>query len=216
MLFFGPLSRPSRLLAIVALALPFGVSGACGGGTACFQYTQPEYALHGNSCPAQDDALANFSNPECPGSVAAVDSAGSFDGQLCCYAVTYSSLVPDCGVADPSGSGDGTFISPPGTGHGGAGFGVTEATFESVGPGGGSSTNGDCQPTCADALAKGKVPCNGNGMVIFEQLENCACGSGNPCNGACEPLCQSLGIDADCSTCLQSGCSTQLLSCQSN
>ncbi len=206
----GP-TRSRLSLAFVALALPFGASGACGGGTACFQYTQAEYALHGNSCPAQEDALPNFSDPNCPGAVVAVDSDGSFDGQICCYAVTYSSVVPDCGVANPTGGN----VSVGPSGIGGNFGGTTEATFESAGVGGTGPTSG-CQPTCNEALANGGAACSGSALTFFNALQGCVCATVGLCTDACEPLCESVGIDAPCSTCVQQICSSQLTACMNN
>ena len=55
--------------------------------------------------------MPNFqSDPDCPGPVVSVNSAGTFDGQLCCYAVTYDRIVPDCGTANPTTSSG---IAPP-------------------------------------------------------------------------------------------------------
>jgi len=209
MLSFLP--RSSVALAMVVLGLPFAASGACGGGTACFEYTQPEYALHNNSCPAQQDALPNFSNPACPGAVVAVDSAGSFDGELCCYAVTYSSIVPDCGVSDSTGNSSGD-VSP---GVGGFSGGMV-ATFESATASTGTGTTPGCQSTCQAALANGGAPCSGNALSSFQALLACVCASPGNCIDACEPLCQSLGVDTQCSACLATTCSSPFSVCMSN
>jgi len=91
------LLRPRVVLVALVAPAPFVAGGACGDRTACFTYTPAEYALHHESCPAREDALPNFSDPSCPGPVVSVDGAGTFDGQLCCYPVTYDDVVPDCG-----------------------------------------------------------------------------------------------------------------------
>ncbi len=100
---FSVLLPPRVGLIALVVSLPFVGSGGCGSRTACFEYSQPEYFVNGNSCPAQSGALSNFSNASCPGPVVSVDGPGTFDGELCCYPVTYDSITPDCGGGGTSG-----------------------------------------------------------------------------------------------------------------
>jgi hypothetical protein len=219
MLLFVP--RPRLSLAAVCLALPVAASGACGGGTACFQYTPSEYAVHGNSCPAQDDALPNFSDPDCPGAIVAVNSAGTFDGQLCCYAVTFAGVVPDCGVSNPASSGDGE-VSPPGVSvtMGVGGFGPSASVSETVGmvgTGTGGSVPG-CVSTCSVAVVNGGVPCSGGSLAAYNNLQSCVCGgsSGVCPGGPCDSFCDDLPATAACDACLQGVCSAQLSACNAD
>ena len=142
MAFF--LRRWGAMLLLPLVALPFAGTGACGSRTACFEYTQGEYAVHGNSCPAQADALANFTDATCPGPVVSVDGPGSFDGELCCYPVTQDDIVPNCGM----GAGGSTMTDPCAFG------GCTDTTTDTLTD---SSTDtfsdtgtgiGTCGPTC--------------------------------------------------------------------
>src|SRR5690348_7925233 len=108
-------SRTQAALAALALLVPFAGSGGCGSRTACFQYSQAEFDLK-MSCPAQDQALPNFTNPSCPGAIVSVDGQGNFDGQLCCYPVTYDDITSDCNGTGAFGTGGttGTLPPPPG------------------------------------------------------------------------------------------------------
>jgi hypothetical protein len=96
-------------------------SGACGS-TACFVYSQAQYAAS-NGCPPRASAINDFGSPSCGGNVTMVDSEGSFDGAYCCYSVTQANdnglLGPPCigGGGGSGGFGGGGF----GGGDGGAG-----------------------------------------------------------------------------------------------
>jgi len=83
------------LAAMFFLLVPLRGSGGCASRQACFTFSKEEFNTLG--CPQQKDALPNFSDPRCPGSIISVDSKGEFDGELCCYTVTYGDIVPDCG-----------------------------------------------------------------------------------------------------------------------
>ncbi len=204
MLRFLPHARV--VLAAVAVGLPFAASGACGGGTACFQYNESEYAFNGDSCPAQNDALPNFSDPDCPGPVVSVNSAGTFDGQLCCYAVTYDRIVPDCGTANPTTSSG---IAPP-SGVGGS-FSTSVVTAT-------ASTGPACFLTCSSAMMNGGAPCGApDGVSAYDALQSCACnGTLDSCAGSCPVFCQSGPLDATCNPCLESVCNTELMACLAN
>jgi hypothetical protein len=90
--------RPPVVLVTVALAIPFATNGACGSRTACIEYTQAEYTAAG-SCLSPADALATFTTESCPGSIVSVNGPGSFDGEICCYPVTYDNVDQSCGTA---------------------------------------------------------------------------------------------------------------------
>jgi hypothetical protein len=201
--------RSALALAVFVLGLPFAASGACGGGTACFQYTQPEYAIHGNSCPAQQDALPNFSNTSsCPGSIVAVNSAGSFDGEICCYAVTFSDIVPDCGS---NGSGQGGFNG------GSMGFTSTGFTSSTASVGGAGPPPPSCAPSCVDAITNGGTPCADPGLSVWEALLGCACsGAIDGCAMECSSLCQDSTLGGSCNDCLMMNCASEIATCDNN
>lgn len=201
--------RPGVAFATIVIVLPFAGNGGCGSNTACFSYTQPQFAANGNSCPAQKDALPNFSDPNCPGPVVAVNGPGDFDGELCCYPVTYDAITPDCTNAGGVGGGSmGVSTGPPGVG----GFGPVSV----------------CSVTCNAALFSGPPPCGGVALAAFQALAACiGCssagtgGSAASCVSQCEPVCTNPAAGTcltclPCLTCLQSDCPTELAACQSN
>jgi hypothetical protein len=214
------LSSSRMALAAMVLSVPFAGSGGCGSSTACFQFTRQEFAVH-MSCPSQTDAMANFTDPSCPGPVVSVDGPGSFDGQLCCYPVTYDDINPDCGNSNSGGS---TGSGPTGTFPGVAvGVGAGPASSSSSSTGTGTS----CEATCASALATGGsvAPCSFNGAAVSawnDLLGTCACGgfTGDAgalgCESDCISFCQALGIDPGCMSCLQLNCAPQLNDCNSH
>jgi hypothetical protein len=194
--------RSPAVAATLAIAgLPFAAGAGCAGRSACFTYTQGEYTLNGNSCPSVSDALASFSDPKCPGPVSAVDGPGSFDGQICCYPVTYDDVVPDCGNSGLSGQGGG-FTAPPPPPMVGVGGSV-----------GGGST-GSCQPLCNEFLLTGLTVCGGGiAAMELQALVSCAMATCAPNCGLFIGGCQAL--DSTCEGCLQITCSTELSACQS-
>jgi hypothetical protein len=214
------LLRPRAVFIALVVSLPFAGNGGCASRTACFQFSQPEFMVM-NSCPAQSNALANFSDPNCPGPVVSVDGPGTFDGELCCYPVTYDSITPDCGSGNGGGSATGTF---------GTGFpGETTA----VGTGFMSTSSGpSCGPSCASALMNGVAPCGGSAQSAYTDLQTCAgCfgggfgggggagGGGSSCTTTSDcfgNLCANIAIDGECSACLMTSCGTQLGACNAD
>jgi hypothetical protein len=206
MAFFPALSRVA--IAAMVASLPFAGSGACGSRSACFQYTTAEYNQNNMSCPNQNEALANFTNPECPGTIVSVDGAGTFDGTVCCYPVTYDdSLTNNCTGGNGSGA----------SGTGGT---VTTTFTSTTSTGTGSTTS--CPPTCAAALGAGMAPCGTNAAVsAWQTLLACACSTGDAdggggCGTPCSSFCQALGTTPDCTVCLQGTCGMQVAICQAN
>jgi len=211
--------RPASVLATIVLILPFAASGGgCGSSTACFTFSQGQFAVNGNRCPAQADALLNFRDPKCPGPVVAVNGPGTFDGELCCYPVTYEDITPACGAGmGGSLSTTGSF-PPPGP------QGVT-----AVGTGVGGSSTG-CASTCDSAFFAAGPPCSGPPLQAYEALQVCAeCGgsgaggsgdagsddAGASCALVCQVFCANGAVGGACSTCLTSTCVTQLNACLS-
>jgi hypothetical protein len=181
--------RSRVALAVVAIAcLPLGAGGACTGRTACFTYTQGEYAANGNQCPAAKDALPNFTDPKCPGPVVAVNGPGTFDGQICCYPVTYEDIVSDCGNNGTGGHG-GSFTSPP--------------LLPPPGPG--------CTNQCNAALEQGTTPCNDTVAALFGMLISCA---DMMCPSQCADFLAGQALDQPCTQCLQADCAGALFQCE--
>jgi hypothetical protein len=157
--------------------LPLTTGGGCTGRTACFQYTQGEYAANGNQCPAPKDALPEFTDPKCPGPVVAVNGPGTFDGEICCYPVTYEDIVSDCGNNKGAGGQGGSFTSPP----------------------------SGCSNSCNMSLQDGTTPCNGMVAATLGELTNCAnlqcsvdCGTftvGHPLDASC-----TMCLEVNCSS----------------
>jgi hypothetical protein len=71
----------SRLLQLAVLSLAAAYAGC--GKVACFEWTQIE-----GSCPAQSEALAYFTGPNCSGDIESIDSEPERSGDYCCYDVT--------------------------------------------------------------------------------------------------------------------------------
>jgi hypothetical protein len=183
------------MVVALALALPFSAGGGCGNRTACFAYTQGEYAQNGNACPSPTDALASFTDPACPGPVVSVDGPGSFDGEICCYPVTEDSIVPDCGNTSSTGGSTSTGPPPPPTGGFSSGTGIPT-----------------CTTTCADTLVEGGQPCT-NGGGPFASLVACA---SSTCTVQCPTFLAGGAVvaDATCEPCLAAGCPSELMMCQ--
>ncbi len=198
------LVQSRALLAAMVLLLPVAASGACGSRTACFQYTQAEFNVN-MSCPNPNSALAEFTDPNCPGPIISVDGAGTFDGQICCYPVTYGDITPACGTG-----------GAPSTG--------TTGTTTFPGSSGTVTTTGlMCPPTCAASVdSDDSAPCGStNAFTAWQALQPCACGgldadSGTDCGFSCGSFCQSLGMDPDCMSCLQNNCGSLLENCMNN
>jgi hypothetical protein len=188
-----PWLRSRAALAVLGFAcLPLTAGGGCAGRTACFTYTKGEYAAHGNQCPASKDALANFTDPKCPGPVVAVNGAGTFDGEICCYPVTYEDIVPDCGNEGTGGQG-GSFTSPPPP----------------------MSTPPACSSSCSVIIQEGMMsPCTGMAETLFAMLHDCA---NEQCSIDCAPfILNNQPVDAGCNMCLSVMCSTELTNCRND
>jgi hypothetical protein len=199
------LLRPQVALFIAALVVPALASGACSSRTACLAYTQPEYAANNNSCLSQADALATFTSPDCPGSIASVDGPGTFDGEICCYPVTYDPVVQSCNVTN-------TGPTPPGTTFPGTSFPTTTGVTTSF-----------CPPTCSQALISGSIPCAGEPAIQdYLDLLGCAGCMDSPVDGGvtcaddCPVLCSEGPLDPVCASCLMNECGSSLSTCQSN
>jgi hypothetical protein len=208
------------LLAGTAITLSAS-SGGCGR-TACFVYTLAEYDRAGGTCPAQKDALADFTDPSCAGPVISVDGAGEFSllstdptGQngLCCYSVTQEDVTP-------------TFAGGcTGPGHGGAGGaggtgGVAGTSVVEVGVGAGG-TSGGCV-TCNQVLMGASMNqiCDMIAMAAWSTLQSCLCGDAGLCAAVCSlNVCQMQPITSECASCVLStngGCGPQLMACEGN
>jgi hypothetical protein len=213
------LLRPRTLvLAAIVFTFPLAGGSGCNQRQACFTFTSSEFAKNSNSCPAQSGALVNFTDPNCPGSVTSVDSAGDFDPLdgntgICCYTVTYAPITPDCG-SSPGGQGGsnvGGFSS--GDAAGGS-FGSAVA----VGVGGSAvGGNGPGCFTCSDMIQGSTMGtknfCN-DSQGFASALSSCACSS---CSASCQSsLCANTGTSSDCFTCLQGMCGSQLVDCESH
>jgi hypothetical protein len=192
-------------LAAIVAAVPFIGVGGCGR-TACFQYSQQAYAKNGNACPARMDALVNLADPDCPGPVTSVDGAGSFDGELCCYPVTYDDIAPDC--TQDQGQG-GSF--------GSEGFTSTGFSESATGVGGSPPDAGPCL-SCAEAITVGGQPCGGVALKAWLSLRSCAgcLAAGQVCAAECANFCEESVIDAPCNACLQGTCDMALIECADN
>jgi len=75
----------SAWITLAALALALAGTGCTKYG--CFEYTQEEYDAFGG-CPAQEEALLYFGDPDCGGEVESVDSEGEYEEGYCCYEIT--------------------------------------------------------------------------------------------------------------------------------
>jgi hypothetical protein len=136
------LRRWSEIVVVAAVVvLPFKAGGC--GTTACITVT-PAQLVNG-ACPGPTAAMARFSDPDCPGAIYNVDSAGTLDGNFCCYTVeTQSDSAPSgcdfgAGGGDVGGSSGFTSVSSSGFGGGfggGGGFGFGGG-FDTGGFGGG-------------------------------------------------------------------------------
>lgn len=185
--------------AAAVLVLP--VSAASCGRTACFQWTAAE-----GSCPAQDEAMQFFHEPKCPGAVVTVDSEGSFDGELCCYAVTQEEIAFD-------------FFDTPCVGSGAGGFGGSNNVGSSVvvGAGGALPSPGCFQ--CGDTLFGGVTALDlcSFSLELFDALFSCSCVPDGACTNICAgDLCGGAGFVGDaCFSCLSESpeCAVQLDEC---
>jgi hypothetical protein len=189
----------------MALLPPVAASGACGSRNACFQYTQAEFNVN-NSCPDPSSALASFTDPNCPGDIISVDGPGTFDGQICCYPVTYGDITSSCGMGGANTGTTGTTTFPGTTGTTGTG-----------------TTTLMCPPTCAASVnSDDSAPCGSTSSFdAWQALQPCACGGftfdgGGTCGLSCGSFCQSLGLDPTCSSCLSMNCLSLIQNCMSN
>jgi hypothetical protein len=219
------LVRRAGFFTFTALTLTAGTlpvwSAGCGNRSACFVYSQGEYAAAHNACPAQAKALPFFTDPHCAGPVVSVDGEGSFtlndtnpDQSLCCYPVTQQDISAD------ALSGD---CMPPGVGGAGAGgFGVGGATtFDvatTVGVGG---MPGGCFNNCNVLLQGGdqKFVCGGAANV-WASLLDCVCNATSTCVKVCQlNICSGHPMTKDCLACLDdpmSSCTMELAACQAD
>jgi hypothetical protein len=198
------LLRPKVTLFAAALVVPVLANGACNNRTACLAYSQPEYAANNNSCLSQADALATFTNPGCPGSIASVDGPGTFDGEICCYPVTYAPVDQSCNETSTGLGGSSPF--PTG--------GTT--TFD-------PTTTEFCPPTCSEALSTGNFPCGAETSVeAYLNLLTCAgcmgtvTDGGVDCSSQCFSFCAQGPVGLDCDGCLINLCGPALTSCNEN
>jgi hypothetical protein len=201
------LVRPKVALFAAALVVPAVASGACASRTACIAYTQAEYDAN-NGCLAPKDALGAFTSPTCPGSVVSVDGPGTFDGEICCYPVTYDKVDQSCnngnGNSGSGFAGGGTTFGPPTP--------TTTGTFPST---------GTCAPTCSTAIDAG-LPLCGSTLAneALNQLQICAgcfeSPSGSNCVSQCSSFCVGGAVDPVCDSCLANVCGDALTSCRSN
>ena len=216
-------------LAALAVVLPIAESGC--GHTACFEYTPGEYQVH-NSCPAQADALPNFTDPDCPGPILKVDGPGIFnlnkanpDQSLCCYPVTQQAIDPTFadGCVAPSGTGGaGTGVVNPGDGTVFDGSGFAEVGVSGEGGAGGFS-NGNCVSCGAELDGKGAEPtllCP-QAQAPWSALQTCICGSAGACFTQCKlNLCQNATMSQECVSCVMAGatngCGSELTTCDQN
>jgi hypothetical protein len=193
------LPRPKLALFVAALVVPAVVSGACGSRTACIAYTQAEYNAN-NGCLAPSDAIAAFTSPSCPGSIVSVDGPGTFDGEICCYPVTYDSVVQSCNE---------------GNGNSGPGFAGGVTTFGPPPP------TTSCAPLCVLAFEQGGPPCGNPGAIqAYVALQACAGCNGAPTPSSCEDQCPSFcsdgALDPTCGPCLMTSCSAAVGTCNVN
>jgi hypothetical protein len=210
------LLRPASALATLVLLLPFAGEGGCTNDTACFTYSASEFAASGNGCPAQQDALPNFSDPNCPGPVVTVNGPGQYDGELCCYPVTFQAITPACSNGGSSGS-SASFVSPPSMGVGPE---VAAASATAAATSSSSGGPGGCSVTCDAALATGMAPCGGAAANTFAELQLCiGCSGGEPdasgCLSACQSFCAGGGVGFVCLSCLDNECGPQVSACMS-
>jgi hypothetical protein len=198
--------RLSEILVVfVALALPFKAGGC--GRTACITVSASQ--LQSGMCPSADKAMSRFDSAACDGlapPVASVDGPGAIDGDLCCYPVTESSDnaefgSPACGV----GGSPSTNVS--------VGVGVSTSVGVGVGVGGNTTASG-CV-SCKTALqgAPFSQVCQGPASDALQALRACACASN--CTAQCDAtLCFGNLPDNACQTCVNSACSSELMTCQ--
>lgn len=180
------------------LAIP--LSSASCAHTACFLWS-----AEAGECPAQNEALARFSSPDCGGVVQSVDGQGSFDGQLCCYPVT------QIGSSD-FGVGDCNIIEEPPSGVGGA----TTGTSGVGGVGGSPCTS------CANGILGSTLDppslCPA-AQMLFDQLFFCACKG--PCAAQCgDNVCSSQPGSQECGNCVTTpdpdGCADEFNACSND
>jgi hypothetical protein len=215
-------SSTAGRLAVAALVATLPFSGSACGRTACFQFTQDLYDQHG-ACPAQENALANFSDPSCPGPVVSVDSEGTFDGELCCYSVTQQAIDPVIGGGCFNGGGFGGGFGGVSVGFGGAGGVNTTAISVTTGVGGQGGS-----PGCSTCAAEAATPSMDQSLLcpdaatFWDALTSCACGTG-ACSAACfDTFCVGLSSSgtSPCMTCLADpssfGCGIALNNCLGN
>jgi len=218
------LARRAGFLTFAALTVAAGTlpvwSVGCGARSACFVYSQGEYAAH-QSCPAQATALPFFTDPHCAGPVVSVDGDGSFslnqdnpEQSFCCYPVTQVDIDPDLLSGD---------CMPPGAGGAGAGgFGVGGSTTFDVGTTVvGVGGMGGCFNNCNVLLsgADPKFVCGG-AADVWSQLLTCACDAASTCLKVCNlNICGGHPMTTDCLACLDdptSNCPMEVAACQAD
>lgn len=161
------------LLWAIPLSLPLPLAGC--GQTACFTWSKNEGA-----CPAQDDALSFFRNPDCPSSILSVDSDGAFANNLCCYGVTKQ---------DTAFRGGDIACFPPG-GGGVGGFGGTGPTgVVTVGSGPPPPIPSEPEPSCFHCAQAIENTSSSQGGVCPESKKLLALVVDCVCNGPCVSVC---------------------------
>jgi hypothetical protein len=197
-------SRRSEILVMVAaLALPFKAGGC--GRTSCLTLSKAQ--IQSGICPSQSEAAARINGPNNCGfnsTTTTIEGDGTLDGELCCYPVSEQTVNTICGFG-AGGSPGGT------TGFGGE---TTSTATGFVGTGG-------SMPGCApcNAALQGTpfdLVCGlSMARTDLQNLEMCGCG--NTCMSVCDQtLCIGNKPSDGCMSCLQSGCLTQLVTCQNN
>jgi hypothetical protein len=198
------MSRPPRLARylVIGLAAALLRLGGCSGRTACFTVTASDLGPD-QTCPDVAVATTRLVNNTCGGSIESIDGAGSLDGDLCCYPVTYFGSNSDDGDIDCEISPGGSF---------GGSSGIASSASSGISGFGGSTTT-SCA-TCNQAL--GGAPfdqaCN---PAVLSAVTTCGCSTA--CASACQAtLCTGSGNAPDngCLSCLQASCLSQLQSCQ--
>jgi hypothetical protein len=182
----------SFALAVLFLAaIPLHGTAGCASRQACFTFSTTEFNAFG--CPAQKNALENFSDPRCPGAIVSVDSEGDFDGELCCYTVTYADITPDCGNNVGGQGGAGGFTGDVG-GFGSVGFTAT------------TTGSGQTCFSCADAVLGVNEDPNflcGDAFAPWQNLHTCACNSSSCATDCQDSFCVQMPPSSACLSCLQ-------------
>jgi hypothetical protein len=207
---FSGLFLPLAVAAGASLVL--GGAG-CGTDRACFHFTEAEYELD-KSCPSQAEALDFFQDPFCSSPITSVDSAGTFEGDTCCYDVTESSdpfnttCVPGGFAAGPQ-----TAVGVSVGGVGGAGGIGGAGGMGGAGAGG----NVNCSRCKQFMLETDPLPLCDVSIPLYQALTDCRCVNGGACFPACaSTACMNTTPSMECDACMldsTDGCGTEFLAC---